>query len=100
MHDATSAAGTLLPPGRRGLIRGAIVHVGISVACGEVLARSLPRRWSIAWGAVAGLAIGVVNVGVIGRRFPAISALPLAPQLADHVVFGTLFAVVVDRPDT
>lgn len=97
VHEATCAAGTLLPPGRRGFTRGAIVHVGISTACGEVLARTLPRRRSIAWGAAAGLAIGVINVGVIGRRFPAINSLPLMPQLADHVAFGTLFAVVVDR---
>lgn len=96
--DATSAAGTLLPPGRRGLIRGAIVHLGMSAACGEALARVLPRRRSITWGAAAGLAIGIVNVGLIGRRFPAIRSLRLMPQLADHVAFGTLFAAVVDRP--
>jgi hypothetical protein len=98
VHDATCAAGTLLPPGRRGFTRGAIVHVGISVACGEVLARTLPRRRSIAWGAAAGLAIGVVNVGLIGRRFSAINSLPVMPQIADNVAFRTLFAVVVDRP--
>lgn len=98
VHDATCAAGTLLPPGRRGFTRGAIVHVGISIACAEVLARTLPRRRSIAWGAAAGLAIGVVNVGLIARRFPAINSLPVMPQIADNVAFGTLFAVVVDRP--
>lgn len=81
-------------------MRGAIVHVAISAACGEVLARTLPRRSSIAWGAGAGLAIGVVNVCLIGRLFPAINSLPLVPQLADHVAFGTLFAVLVDRPGT
>lgn len=100
VRDATCAAGTLLPPGRRGVVRGAIVHVGISAACGEALARTLPRRRSIAWGAAAGLAIGVVNVGLIGRLFPAIKSLPLMPQLADHVAFGTVFAAVVDRPGT
>ena len=45
----------------------------------------------------AGLAMGVVNVGLIGRLFPAIRALPLIPQLADHIAFGTLFALVADR---
>jgi hypothetical protein len=95
--DAASAAGTLLPPGRPGPRRGMIVHVGISAACGELLARTLPRRHSLAWGAAAGLAIGVVNVGLIGRLFPAIRALPLVPQLADHVAYGLLFALVVDR---
>jgi len=62
VHDATCAAGTLLPPGRPGFSRGVIVHVGI-----------------------------------IGRLFPAIRALPLIPQLADHFAYGMLFALVVDR---
>jgi len=97
VRDATRAAGTLLPPGRPGFGRGAIVHVGMSAACAEVLARTLPRRHPVAWGAAAGLGIGIVNVGLIGRLFPAIRALPLVPQLADHVAYGALFAVVVDR---
>ena len=97
VRDATCAIGTLVPPGRPGFVRGAIVHLGISVACGEVLARALPERNSVSWGAAAGLAIGVVNVGVIGRRFPAIRALPLVPQLADNLAFGVVFAFIVDR---
>ncbi len=67
------------------------------MVCGEGLARALPETHSVGWGAAAGLAIGVVNVGVIGRRFPAIRALPLMPQLADNVAFGVVFAVLVDR---
>ena len=97
VRDVTRAVGTLVPPGRPGFARGALVHVGISVVCGEVLARTLPERNSVGWGAAAGLAIGVVNVGVIGRRFPAIRALPLVPQLADNLAFGVVFALVVDR---
>jgi len=97
VRDATRAAGTLLPPGRPGLGRGAIVHLGVSAICGEGLARTLPRRRSVAWGAAAGLGIGVVNIGLIGRLFPAIRALPMIPQLADHVAYGALFAVVADR---
>jgi hypothetical protein len=62
------------------------------------LARTLPRRHAVAWGAAGGLVIGIVNVGVIGRAFPAIRALPLAPALADNVAFGILFALAVDRP--
>ena len=99
MYDATSAVGTLVPPGRPGFKRGAIVHLGISAACGELLARGLPQRHSVAWGAAAGLAIGVINLGVIGRRFPAIRALPIVPGLADNVAFGALFAIVADRRD-
>jgi hypothetical protein len=97
LWDATCAVGTLVPPGRPGFIRGALVHVGISVLCGEGLARTVPERRSVIWGAGAGLAIGAINIGVIGRRFPAIAALPLVPQLADNAAFGALFAFVVDR---
>jgi len=97
VKDATRAAGTLLPPGRPGFTRGTLVHVGVSLVCGELLTRSLPERHSTVWGAGAGLAIGVINVGLIGRRFPAIAALPLLPQLADHVAFGAVFAAVLDR---
>jgi hypothetical protein len=96
-YEATCAVGTLVPPGRPGFGRGAIVHIGISAVCGEMLARTLPRRCSSAWGAAAGLAIGVVNVGLIGRLFPAIRNLPLVPQLADNVAYGLVFALVVDR---
>jgi hypothetical protein len=97
VRDATRAVGTLVPPGRPGFIRGALAHVGISVLCAEGLARTLPQTRSVVWGAGAGLAIGVINVAIIGRRFPAIAQLPLAPQLADNVAFGALFAFVVDR---
>jgi hypothetical protein len=78
-------------------MRGAIVHLGISAVCGEALARGLPQRHSVAWGAAAGLAIGVINLGMIGRKFSAIRSLPLVPGLADNVAFGALFAVVADR---
>ena len=66
VYDATSAVGTLVPPGRPGFKRGAIVHAGISAACGEALARTLPQRHSVAWGSAAGLAIGVLaDLGVV-----------------------------------
>jgi hypothetical protein len=95
--SATRAAGTLLPRGRPGLLRGAAVHAILSVGCGELLARTLPVRCSPMWGAAAGLAIGGVNVGVIGRSFPEIRALPLTSQLADNAAFGVIFALVADR---
>jgi hypothetical protein len=95
--DATCSVATLVSPGRPDFMRGALLHVGISVLCGEGLARTLPETNSVIWGAGAGLVIGVINVGMIGRRFPAIAALPLVPQLADNVAFGAVFALVVDR---
>jgi hypothetical protein len=99
VYDATCAAGTLVPPGRPGFGRGVAVHLAISMLCGEALARTLPREHCTEWGAAAGLVIGAVNVGVIGRSFPAIRSLPLVPQLADNMMFGTLFAMTLDRRD-
>jgi hypothetical protein len=99
VYDATRAVGTLVPPGRPGFGRGVVVHLAISMLCGEALARTLPRDHCAEWGAAAGLAIGVVNVGVIGRSFPAIRGLPLVPQLADNMMFGTVFAVMLERRD-
>jgi hypothetical protein len=84
--DSTRAAGTLV--GRRGVLPGAAVHATISAGWTAVLLRMLPRRHSVAIGAAAGLGIGLVDLGVIGRRLPAIRNLRLGPQLADHVVFG------------
>jgi hypothetical protein len=75
VYEATRAAGTLIPPGRPGLVRGTIVHLAMSTMVGEALSRALPSHRSAAWGATAGLALGVVDVGIIGRRFPALFAL-------------------------
>jgi len=74
VYDAMRAVGTLVPPGRPGFGRGMVVHLAISMLCGEALARTLPREHPAEWGAAAGFVIGVVNVGVIGRSFPAIRA--------------------------
>jgi hypothetical protein len=96
--DATRAVGTIAPSGRPGFVRGAAIHTVISVAAAEVLAFTLPRDHAVAWGAVGGLLLGVINVGVIARRrYPAIAELALAPQIADNIAFGVVFAVVADR---
>jgi hypothetical protein len=96
--EATRIIGTLVPPGRPGLLRGAVVHLAISVAVAELLGALLPRERSVAWGLAAGLGVGWVNLAVIApRRFPAIAALPLASQLADNAAFGAVFAAVADR---
>jgi hypothetical protein len=83
---AARAAGELL--GRPGLVRGGIAHAGITVFWSTVLAATLPRGREVAAGAAAGLAIAALDLGVIGRRFPAIAALPSVPQLLDHIAFG------------
>jgi hypothetical protein len=95
---ATRAIGTLVWPGEPGLVRGALVHGAVSLAVGGALGVTLPRRRSVAWGALAGVAIGWVNLVVIApRRYPAIASLPLGPQLADNAAFGAIFAAAA-RP--
>jgi hypothetical protein len=95
---STRAIGTIVWPGTPGLVRGGLAHGAISLAVGGGLGVTLPRRRSVAWGAVAGLAIGWVNLAVIARRrYPAIAALPLGRQLADNAAFGAIFAAVADR---
>ena len=86
---STRAAGTML--GRPTVLRGLVAHAVVSAWWTGVLAAVLPRSGRAAWGALAGLGIGLVDLGVIARRrFPAIASLPRWPQLADHVAFGAL----------
>ena len=50
-------------------------------------------------GACSGRRIAALDLGVIGRRVPAIRALPQGPQWLDHVVFGAAFGAVLDACD-
>ena len=99
--DAARAAGTLVP-GRRdepGLIAGGVVHFVVSAFWGLVLGRLLPRRHTAAWGAVAGFGIAAVSLPTVGRRRPAIAALPQAPQWLDNVAFGLVTGWLLSRAD-
>ena len=99
--EATIAAGSLLLPSerRRALLVAAAVpvHLSLSLGWALVLARVLPRGRETTAGAVAGLGIAALDLGVIGRRFPRIRALPLLPQVADHLAFGATVGYVLDR---
>lgn len=99
--DALRAAGTLLladaaPPSAQAAA-GVVAHGAISLGWGVVLAAVLPRRQAVVWGALAGLAIAGLDLGVLGRRWPRIRALPTVPQVADHVAFGALVGAVFSR---
>ena len=97
--EATLAAGTLVLPRetRPGplLLAAAPAHVAISLGWGVALSLGLPRRAPLATGAVAGLAIAALDLGVVVRRYPRIRALPLWPQVADHVAYGAVVGVVL-----
>jgi hypothetical protein len=97
--EATAAAGTLLlrnETRRPMLIAAAVpVHAAISLGWGVVLATVLPRRRTAAAGALAGLAIAALDLGIAARRFPRIHALPVLPQVLDHVMFGAVAGAVL-----
>ena len=99
--DALRAAGTLLlhddAPPRARAAAGVVAHGAISLGWGVVLAAVLPRRRAPAWGALGGLVIAGLDLGVLARRRPHIRALPRAAQVADHVAFGALVGAVLSR---
>ncbi len=99
---ATRAAGAVLLPRetRPGpLLAAAVpVHLALSLGWAAVLAGVLPRRRTATWGALAGLAIAVVDLNVPGARTARVRELETWPQVADHVAFGvTVGAVVAAR---
>jgi hypothetical protein len=102
--DGARAAGSILLPHERRtgvlLAAAAPVHLGLSVGWAVVLDRVLPRRREPLLGALAGLAIAAIDLGVIGRWIPAIRDLPQGRQWADHVAYGLAVGVVlyVRRP--
>lgn len=99
--DAVRAAGTLLVPADRApralAAAGVLAHGAISLGWGVVLAAVLPRRHSLAWGALAGLAIAGLDLGLLARHWPRIHALPTLPQVADHVAYGALVGTMLSR---
>ena len=99
--EATKAAGTLLvgerAPVPLQIAAAAPVHLALSLGWAAVLERLLPRKNTVLWGAAGGLAIAALDLGVIGRRRPAIRALPVLPQVADHALFGAVVGAL-SRP--
>ncbi len=98
---AACAAGRVLLPDERRvlplLIAALPVHFGISVWWGTVLARVLPARRTVVWGAVGGLVIAALDLRLPGRRVAAVRALPVLPQVLDHVAFGVAVGVYLRR---
>jgi hypothetical protein len=94
--EATKAAGAFVvgedaPAGLR-LAAAVPVHLAVSFFWSAVLARALPARNRVAWGAAAGVAIAALDFAVAGQRSPALRRLPLGAQLADHALFGAVVA--------
>lgn len=100
LRPALAAGSLLLPRERRTvplLLAAAPVHVALSLGWALALAAIPPWRLTVARAAAAGLAIGALDLGVVGRRHRRIRALPLVPQLLDHVAFGAVVGAVLTR---
>lgn len=99
--EATEAAGSILLPNetrRSHLVAAAVpLHLALSLLWSVVIARTLQRSSSPAAGAAAGLGIAVIDLMIIGRRWPRVRALPLAPQVADHVAFSAIVVTMLQR---
>jgi len=109
---AARAAGNLLlpadAPAAALLAAGGLAHGVVSLGWGTVLAvavrRTPPisRARAVAVGVAAGAAIAAVDLGLLahgpaGRRWPLIRALPVGPQVADHLAFGAVAGAVLCR---
>jgi hypothetical protein len=91
--ESTRAAGTLL--GRPSLVRGGLAHGVISMWWTWAFRRA--RVDSAGRGAAAGLAVAAFDLGVVGRRVAAVRALPVGPQVADHLAFGVVVGLLGPR---
>jgi hypothetical protein len=88
----------LLPRDDRTLVLlavGAPVHLALSLGWAGVLGAVLPQRAEPALATLGGLGIAALDLGLLGRFFPPIAALPQGRQWADHVAFGLTVGVVL-----
>jgi len=92
--EAAFAAGSILLPRETSGARlvAAAVPVHLALSLGWTLALDRAGIRTARSGALAGLAIGALDLGVGARAFPRVRALPLGPQLADHAAFGAIAA--------
>ncbi|TML98675.1 MAG: hypothetical protein E6G10_22055 [Actinobacteria bacterium] len=89
--EAARAAGSVVLGARErrtGPLLAAAVpaHLAVSLFWAFVM----PRRAGVVGGAVFGLAVAALDLGVLARWFPRVRALPLGPQVADHLVYGAV----------
>ena len=90
--EAVYAAGTILLPRETRPLRlaAAAIPVHLALSLGWTIVLDRARARGVGRGAVAGLAIAALDLGVLARRLPRVAALPLLPQVADHAAFGAV----------
>jgi hypothetical protein len=99
--DGARAAGSLVLPREARtlpLLAAAVpVHLALSIGWALVLGALLPERREPLHGVAGGLGIAVLDLGLIGRRLPAIRALEQPPQWLDHLAYGLAVGIVLRR---
>jgi hypothetical protein len=94
--EATRAAAAMFPLSGNVFIDAALVHTAISLFWSALLVLALPRRYTTAWAVVAAAMIGMLDLRVIAPHFfPEVAALELWPQMADHLMWGACFGLVL-----
>jgi drug/metabolite transporter superfamily protein YnfA len=108
---ATVAAGRMVLPRSADRVRlfaaAGIAHIALSLGWAVVIARLQPRGWSarraVVLGAVSGSVIAGLDLGTAHRcanaRLSGIRALPVVPQIADHIAYGVVVAAALARAD-
>jgi hypothetical protein len=97
--EASLAAGSIVlrRETRPARLLTAAVPVHLAFSLGWTLALDRAGVRGARRGALAGLAIGALDLSLAARLRPRIRALPLLPQLADHAAFGAVAGHVLAR---
>jgi hypothetical protein len=108
--EPSLAAGSVLLPTSTSKVRllggAAALHVSLSLGWAQVLAVApgRPHRSRVAgaaWGAGCGLLIAALDLGlahaVRSPRLQGVRALPVLPQLADHLAYGGVVGALLAR---
>jgi hypothetical protein len=86
----------LFPGERRAAVlvpAAAALHSALSLGWAAVLAATLPDRRMTLPSAVGvacavGTGIAIIDLGILGRHYPRVVALPIFPQVADHMAYA------------
>lgn len=98
LEGARALGLAVLPNERRTVVllaAGAPVHLALSIGWAYALAAVIPPRAEPLYGALGGVAIAALDLGLLGRLFPTIQALPQGRQWADHAAFGLTVGLVL-----
>jgi hypothetical protein len=100
--EATRAAGAMLiaaeSSGTALFAAAALVHVCVSFFWAATVVGVLPRKAVVEWAIAASAAIGWLDLRLIAPAFfPEVAQLEIAPQMADHLMWGATLGIALAR---